>query len=72
MSLRSLSLLCVAASAAAQGSSSRLRVEYLDAPLTIDVATPRFGRGRSSAGDESEGVEEEEEEEEGALDGCDS
>ena len=42
MSLRSLSLLCVAASAAAQGSSSRLRVEYLDAPLTIDVATPRF------------------------------
>jgi len=42
MSLLSLSLLCVAASVAAQGSSSRLRVEYLDAPLTIDVATPRF------------------------------
>jgi alpha-L-rhamnosidase len=31
-----------AAPAAAQGTASRLRVEYLDAPLTIDVAAPRF------------------------------
>ena len=28
--------------AAAGGSSDRLRVEYLDSPLTIDVAIPRF------------------------------
>ena len=37
-------LIAVAAVAvAAQGpSSTRLRVEYLDSPLTIDVARPRF------------------------------
>ena len=37
-----LLLLARAAPAAAQGSSARLRIEYLDSPLTIDVVTPRF------------------------------
>ena len=37
-----LALLVAPLAAAQGGSSARLRVEYLDSPLTIDVATPRF------------------------------
>ena len=37
-----LLLLLLPALARAQGSATRLRVEYLEAPLTIDVRTPRF------------------------------
>ena len=37
-----LALLACAAAAAQQHTAERLRIEYLDSPLTIDVPTPRF------------------------------
>jgi alpha-L-rhamnosidase len=41
--LRSLlALLACTAAAAQQHTATRLRIEYLDSPLTIDVPTPRF------------------------------
>ena len=37
-----VALACCAAAATAQHTSTRLRVEYIERPLTIDVAIPRF------------------------------
>ena len=42
-----LACAALAAAAAAQGSSFRLRTEYLDAPLAVDEPVPRFSWARA-------------------------